>query len=69
MTQDAEVRREQSYLDRLYARLDLLRARATDELAAVRREGPSGTPQMRSERDAFATMHEQRLAQLWAVED
>jgi len=69
VTQDAEVRREQSYLDRLYARLDLLRARATDELAAVRREGPSGTPQMRSERDAFATMHEQRLAQLWAVED
>ncbi len=69
MPEDAEVRREQSYVDLLYARLDLLRARTADELAGVRRVGPSGTPQNRSERDAFATLHEQRLAQLEAVED
>ena len=69
MAEDFEVGREQSYLDLLYARLDLLRRRTADDLAAVRREGPSGTHQNRSERDAFATLHEQRLAQLEAVED
>ena len=53
----------------LYARLDRLRARTAQELAAVRAGGPSGTHQNRSERDAFATLHEQRLAQLEAVED
>ena len=69
LSDDAEVRREQAYVDLLYARLDLLRARTAEELAAVRRVGPSGTPQNRSERDAFATLHEDRLAQLEAVED
>ncbi|MDQ1603304.1 MAG: hypothetical protein QOE01_1149, partial [Actinomycetota bacterium] len=65
----SELEHEQSYVDRLYARLDELRARTAQELAAVRRAGPSGTPQNRSERDAFATLHEDRLAQLEAVED
>jgi DNA helicase IV len=69
LADDAEVRREQSYVDRLYERLDLLRARTAAELAEVRRVGPSGTPQNRSERDAFATLHEHRLAQLEAVEE
>jgi DNA helicase IV len=69
LSDDAEVRREQAYVDLLYARLDLLRTRTAEELAAVRRVGPSGTPQNRSERDAFATLHEDRLAQLEAVED
>ena len=68
MSQD-EVVLEQSYVDRLYARLDVLRARTAAELANVRRSGPSGTHQNRSERDAFAGLHEQRLAQLEAVED
>ena len=35
----------------------------------MRRTAPSGTHQNRSERDAFATLHEARLAQLLAVED
>ena len=35
----------------------------------MRRTAPSGTHQNRSERDAFATLHEDRLAQLMAVED
>ena len=64
-----EVEREQSYVDRLYARLDALRARTRADLAGVRRAGPSGTHQNRSERDAFAQLHEDRLAQLEAVED
>jgi DNA helicase IV len=64
-----EVEHEQEYVDLLYARLDHLRARTRDELARVRRSTPSGTHQNRSERDAFATLHESRLAQLEAVED
>jgi len=64
-----ELQHEQAYVDRLYRRLDELRGRTEADLAAVRRERPSGTHQNRSERDAFATMYEQRLAQLRAVED
>ena len=65
----AELEQEQAYIDVLYARLDQLRARTAEELRAIRRTGPSGTPQNRSERDAFAALHEHRLAQLEAVED
>ena len=43
--------------------------RTKADLDAIRRVGPIGTPQNRSERDAFATLHEDRLAQLEAVED
>ena len=64
-----EVVGEQSYVDRLYARLDTLRSRTAAELTAVRAAGPVGTHQNRSERDSFATLHEHRLAQLEAVED
>ena len=64
-----EVSSEQSYVDALYGRLDALRARTARDLADIRRAGPSGTPQNRSERDAFAQLHEDRLAQLEAVED
>ncbi|MDR3069322.1 MAG: AAA family ATPase [Cellulomonas sp.] len=53
----------------MYARLDTLRAEARQRLADVRREGPSGSPQNRSERDSFATLYENRLAQLEAVEE
>ena len=64
-----ELEQEQRYVDVLYARLDHLRERTAEELRAVRRTGPSGPPQNRSERDAFAMLHEHRLAQLEAVED
>ena len=64
-----EVAREQEQVDVMYARLDQLRARTARDLADVRRAGPSGTHQNRSERDSFATLHEHRLAQLEAVED
>ncbi|WP_296664482.1 AAA family ATPase [Demequina sp.] len=60
---------EQRVVEGLYARLDTLRDEATERLAAIRREGPSGSPQNRSERDAFATLYEDRIAQLDAVED
>ncbi|MGC4175786.1 HelD family protein [Demequina sp.] len=60
---------EQAVVDVLYARLDTLRDEAGGRLAEIRREGPSGSPQNRSERDAFATLYEDRIAQLDAVED
>jgi DNA helicase IV len=66
---EREIESEQAYVDALYARLDLLRDRTDKELRAVRRAGASGTPQARSERDAFATLYEDRLAQLNGVED
>ncbi|MBC7289828.1 MAG: AAA family ATPase [Actinotalea sp.] len=59
---------EQRAVDERYARLDRLRATTRARLAQTRRVGPSGSPQNRSERDAFATLYEDRLAQLDAVE-
>ncbi len=63
------VHEEQERLDQVYGRLDAFRAQTAERLADVRRSGPSGSPQNRSERDAFATLYEDRLAQLEAVED
>jgi DNA helicase IV len=60
---------EQIAIDRVYARLDDLRGEALTRLAVVRRDGPSGSPQNRSERDAFASLYEDRVATLDAVED
>ncbi|MCC2322035.1 HelD family protein [Cellulomonas xiejunii] len=66
---DSELKGEQQVVDGLYRRLDELREQSRRRLAAVRRAGPSGSPQNRSERDAFATLYEDRLAQLESVED
>lgn len=60
---------EQAKVDQLYARLDKIRSTMRKRLALVRREGPSGSPQNRSERDAFATLYEDRLAGLELVEE
>lgn len=66
---ESKVHAEQRYLDHLYARLDHLHDRTEADLIRVRRAGASGTPQARSERDAFATLYEDRLVQLRGVED
>ena len=66
---EREVRAEQAVVTALYERLDALRARTASDLAQVRRLRSEGTHQARSERDAYATLYENRLAQLWAVED
>ncbi|HLS49698.1 MAG TPA: hypothetical protein VK024_06860 [Actinomycetaceae bacterium] len=60
---------DQRFLDRAYTRLDELRDHYRSRLALVRREGPAGSPQNRSERDAFATHYEDSLARLDQVED
>ena len=67
--QRLQLDREQAHVTTVYARLDELRAHTRDRLAEVRRRGAVGTHQNRSERDAFATLYEDRLAQLNSVED
>ncbi|HXD27387.1 MAG TPA: UvrD-helicase domain-containing protein [Arthrobacter sp.] len=64
-----ELERERAYVSRLYRRLDALRAEKTEQLARVRRGGAQGSLQNISERDSFANLYEDRLAQLNAVED
>jgi DNA helicase IV len=64
-----ELERERGYVARLYRRLDELRAEKTAQLARVRRSGAEGSMQNVSERDSFANLYEDRLAQLNAVED
>lgn len=66
---DDELAHERNYVDGLYGRLDELRAEKVEQLAQVRRARSMGTHQNRSERDAFATLYENRLAQLNAVDD
>ncbi|SDQ22456.1 AAA family ATPase [Quadrisphaera sp. DSM 44207] len=64
-----EVAHEQERVDALYARLDELRELTEQRLRDVRRAGGGGTHAARTERDAFATLYEDRLVQLRAVED
>ena len=53
---DAVLRAEQSLVTALYERLDALRRRTERRLTEVRRAGSTGTPQARSERDAFSVV-------------
>ncbi|HSK26807.1 MAG TPA: AAA family ATPase [Jiangellales bacterium] len=64
-----EVGREQVVVDTLYGRLDELRARTADQLARVRRSRVGGHAQNRGERDAMATLYEDRLGRLGSVEE
>lgn len=66
---DADLAHERDYVAGLYARLDELREEKRTQLAQVRRAGAVGTMQNVSERDAFAALYEDRLAQLDAVDD
>ncbi|WP_313814944.1 UvrD-helicase domain-containing protein [Glutamicibacter sp.] len=54
---------------KLYARLDELRAEKVQQLGRTRAQGAVGSFQNMSERDSFATLYEDRIAQLDAVED
>ncbi|ABY22548.1 ATP-dependent DNA helicase rep [Renibacterium salmoninarum ATCC 33209] len=64
-----ELAHERDYVAGLYGRLDQLRREKVDQLAEVRRNTAVGSHQNRSERDAFATLYEDRLAQLDAVDE
>ncbi len=65
----SELVSEQAYVGTLYARLDELRDDAQRQLEAVRRSNPGGTHQNRSERDAFARIYEDRVAQLRQIDE
>lgn len=64
-----QLREEQSAIDHAYGRLDDLRSQTKERLDKVRAAGSHGSPTQRTERDSFATMYEDRLTQLRAVED
>ncbi|MDR1824968.1 MAG: AAA family ATPase [Bifidobacteriaceae bacterium] len=64
-----QVAAEQAHVTRAYRRLDTLRHQARERLDQVRRGRAGGSPQNRSERDSFAALHSDRLAQLESVED
>lgn len=66
---DTRLDSEQAYVFDLYQRLDELRIQTRRRLQEVRRAGAAGTHQNRSERDAFATLYEDRLALLESVEE
>ncbi|NLF05200.1 MAG: AAA family ATPase [Actinomycetales bacterium] len=68
-TLHTELAGEQLVVDGVYERLDALRAHSRARLAQTRRARTGGNMQNRSERDSFATMYEDRLAQLESVED
>ncbi|PJJ43385.1 DNA helicase IV [Glutamicibacter mysorens] len=68
-TIEADLLAESEYVGRLYARLDELRAEKLEQLERTRAQGAVGTFQNMSERDSFATLYEDRIAQLDAVED
>lgn len=65
----AGIEEEREFVAMLYRRLDTLRQESQAHLNRVRGTGAVGTMQNISERDAFATMYEDRLAQLNAVDD
>ena len=66
---DQQIAAEQAVTTMLYRRLDQLRSETHQRLDGVQRGRAGGSPQNRSERDSFAAHHQDRLAQLEAVED
>jgi DNA helicase IV len=65
---ESELDRERAVVESLYERLDALRAETADRLTRVRRESVGSNHQARSERDAFARLYEDQLAQLREVD-
>ncbi|MFF1634536.1 HelD family protein [Leifsonia sp. NPDC058248] len=66
--QESELERERAIVADLYVRLDELRSETEERLTRVRRESVGGNHQARSERDAFARLYEDQLAQLRDVD-
>lgn len=62
-----EIAREQTYADRLYARLDELIIQVERNLDQIQASQHASTHQNRSERDAFMALYEDRLALLRSV--
>lgn len=68
-TVQRQLELEREYVQVLYSRLDALRQEKAEELSRVRRTDMGSNHQSRSERDAFATHYQDRLAQLNSVDN
>ncbi|MGL5858548.1 MAG: HelD family protein [Angustibacter sp.] len=66
---EQDLKAEQAHLDVVHERLAAIIAAASAQLDAIRRAGARGTPQARSERDAFASTLERRIGRLRSVHD
>lgn len=64
----SELERERAVVASFYRRLDQLRAEVEKRLGAVQRDSVGSNHQARSERDSFARLHEDNLAQLNEVD-
>ena len=60
---------ERDYVSRLYDRLDELRDEKKQQLARIQAQGLQGSYQNQSERDSFASLYQNRINQLNAVDD
>lgn len=64
-----ELAAERDYVARLYSRLDALRNEKQQQLARVQAQGLQGSLQNQSERDSFASLYQERINQLNAVDE
>lgn len=64
-----ELVAERDYVATLYRRLDALRNQKRQQLARVQAQGLQGSLQNQSERDAFASLYQDRINQLNAVDE
>lgn len=64
-----ELTIERDYVATLYDRLDELRSQKQAQLTRVHAQGLQGSMQNQSERDSFATLYQDRINQLNAVDD
>ena len=65
---ERELAGERAYVGQLYQRLDQLREATESKLRSTRKNQTVGNHQNRSERDAYASFYEDRLAQYNAVD-
>lgn len=65
---ERELAGERAYVGQLYQRLDQLREATESKLRSTRKNQSVGNHQNRSERDAYASFYENRLAQYNAVD-
>lgn len=64
-----ELAAERDYVAQLYDRLDALRVEKQQQLARVQAQGLQGSLQNQSERDSFASLYQDRINQLNAVDE
>lgn len=66
---EQELATERRYVAKLYDRLDGLRDEKQDQLKRIQAQGLQGSFQNQSERDSFASLYQDRINQLNAVDD